>query len=302
MKSLSFIWKKVHTMNTEQPELKEQAIQWFTELQSHICTVLEDIENEFQHPTHLPGRFGHKPWKRTDPTQPNQEGGGGVMAVMENGAVFEKAGVNISTVYGEFSKEFTHEIPGAEKDPCFWASGISIVIHPANPFVPAVHMNTRHIITSKSWFGGGSDLTPTFPIEEDTKDFHQALRNACDAYNPDAYAKYKLWCDEYFYLPHRKEMRGVGGIFFDYVNSGDMSADFEFIKTVGMAFIDTYAIIVRRRMRQEWTMEDKYKQLVKRGRYAEFNLLYDRGTRFGLMTGGNVDAILMSLPPVAVWI
>ena len=281
--------------------LKESAPLWFAELQAHICKTLEEIENEFKHPTHLPGQFIYKPWDRNDPTQPDNKGGGGIMGIMEGGAVFEKAGVNISTVYGEFAKEFSHEIPGADKDPSFWASGISLVIHPTNPFVPAVHMNTRHIVTSKSWFGGGADLTPTFPIDEDTKDFHNALRVACDAYNPDAYAKYKLWCDEYFFLPHRNEARGVGGIFFDYINSGDLEIDFEFIKAVGMAFIDVYAQIVRRRMRQEWTMEDKYKQLAKRGRYVEFNLLYDRGTRFGLMTNGNVEAILMSLPPVAAW-
>ena len=287
--------------NTSSTHHKELAPLWFAELQAHICETLEAIENEFMHPTHLPGRFAYKPWDRNDPTQADNKGGGGIMGIMEGGAVFEKAGVNISTVYGEFAKEFCHEIPGADKNPSFWASGISLVIHPTNPFVPAVHMNTRHIVTSKSWFGGGADLTPTFPIDEDTKDFHQALRAACAAYNPDAYAKYKLWCDEYFYLPHRNEMRGVGGIFFDYINSGDVTADFEFIKTVGKKFIDVYAQIVRRRMRQEWTMEDKYKQLVKRGRYVEFNLLYDRGTRIGLMTNGNVDAILMSLPPVAAW-
>ncbi len=286
---------------TQPTHLKESAPLWFEEIQTHICETLEEIEIEFMHPTHLPGQFAFKSWERHDPTEPDNKGGGGKMGIMEGGAVFEKAGVNVSTVYGEFAKEFCHEIPGADKDPNFWASGISLVIHPSNPFVPAVHMNTRHIVTSKSWFGGGADLTPTFPIDEDTKDFHQSLRTACDAYNSDAYAKYKLWCDEYFYLPHRNEMRGVGGIFFDYVNSGDMSADFEFIKLVGKAFIDVYAKIVRRRMRQEWTIDDKYKQLVKRGRYAEFNLLYDRGTRFGLMTNGNVDAILMSLPPVAAW-
>lgn len=287
--------------NNAHTHIQETAPLWFSELQKHICETLETIEQELQHPTHLPGRFIYKPWERNDPTQPHEKGGGGTMGIMEGGAVFEKAGVNVSTVYGEFGKEFCHEIPGADKDPHFWASGISLVIHPSNPFVPAVHMNTRHIVTTKSWFGGGADLTPTFPIEEDTKDFHDAMRSACDTYNPDAYAKYKLWCDEYFYLPHRKEMRGVGGIFFDYINSGDVDTDFEFIKSVGKAFIDAYAKIVRRRMRQEWTMEDKYKQLVKRGRYAEFNLLYDRGTRFGLMTNGNTDAILMSLPPVAAW-
>lgn len=281
--------------------VKDNAPTWFAELQTHICTMLETIEDEMGHPTRLPARFNFKPWKRNDSTQPDNDGGGGVIGLMEGGAVFEKAGVNISTVHGEFSKEFHKEIHGTEMDPTFWASGLSLVIHPTNPFVPAIHMNTRHIVTTKAWFGGGIDLTPAFPIDEDTNDFHKAIRNACDTYNPDAYAKYKLWCDNYFFLPHRNETRGVGGIFFDYINSGDVNADFSFLKTVGTTFIDIYAKLVRRRMHQEWDMNDKYKQLIKRGRYTEFNLLYDRGTRFGLMTNGNTEAILMSLPPVAAW-
>lgn len=281
--------------------VKDLAPAWFSDLQAHICKTLEAIEDDMKHPTRLPARFTFKPWKRNDPTQPDNNGGGGTMGLMEGGAVFEKAGVNISTVHGEFSKEFHKEIPGTENDPTFWASGISVVIHPTNPFVPAIHMNTRHIVTTKTWFGGGIDLTPTFPIDEDNNEFHQALRATCDAYHPDAYAKYKLWCDEYFFLPHRNEARGIGGIFFDYINSGAIDADFTFLKNVGTTFIDIYAKIVRRRMHQEWNIDDKYQQLIKRGRYAEFNLLYDRGTRFGLMTNGNTEAILMSLPPVAAW-
>jgi coproporphyrinogen III oxidase len=220
---------------------------------------------------------------------------------MQNGHVFEKAGVNISTVFGQFSKQFQGEIPGTKNDPSFWASGISLVIHPLNPFVPAVHMNTRHIITEESWFGGGADLTPCLPFEEDTNDFHHALKKACDDYAPDAYVKYKEWCDKYFFLPHRNEMRGVGGIFFDYLKSDNQESEFNFLKNVGIAFINVYAKIVRKRMHLPWSEEDKNIQLIKRGRYAEFNLLYDRGTRFGLMTNGNTEAILMSLPPHATW-
>ena len=280
---------------------KNQASLWFFELQDHICTVLEDIENEFNPLPHTHAHFSFKTWSRHDATQINNDGGGGKMGLLEKGGVFEKAGVNTSTVFGEFAKEFSKEIPGADKDPYFWASGISLVIHPNNPFVPAVHMNTRHIVTTKSWFGGGADLTPTFAFDEDTKDFHQSLKQACDRYNPEAYSTYKSWCDDYFYLPHRGEMRGVGGIFFDYIDSGTPVTDFNFVKDVGITFINIYATIVRRRMRQQWTEEDKYKQQIKRGRYTEFNLLYDRGTRFGLMTGGNTEAILMSLPPIAAW-
>ena len=217
------------------------------------------------------------------------------------GAVFEKAGVNVSTVYGQFSPEFAPQIPGCDEERGFWASGLSLVIHPLNPFVPAVHMNTRHLMTSQSWFGGGADLTPTFEFKEDTHDFHAGLRQACDQHHPDDYAKFKLWCDEYFYLPHRQEPRGVGGIFYDYLDTGDFDHDFAFTRAVGEAFLDLYPKIVRRHLHQPWTADDKYQQLIKRGRYIEFNLLYDRGTLFGLKTGGNVEAILMSLPPVASW-
>jgi coproporphyrinogen III oxidase len=288
------------TLHTVNQNPKNIYVEWFKSLQLHICTRLEEIESEFES-AEEPQKFVRKSWKRDDETQPNRDGGGGTMAVMQGGRVFEKAGVNFSEVYGEFSKKFAAEIPGADTDPSFWASGISLVIHPLNPFVPIVHMNTRHIMTQKSWFGGGADLTPCIPFDEDTKSFHQGMQDACDAYHPEAHAKYKKWCDEYFYLPHRNEMRGVGGIFFDYVNSGDENADFAFLKQVGINFIDSYVAIVRKRMNTPWTEKDKEIQLHKRGRYVEFNLLHDRGTKFGLMTNGNTEAILMSLPPLASW-
>jgi coproporphyrinogen III oxidase len=276
-------------------EQKQTLSEWFQSLQKRICTALEQIEQEYQHPTILPGHFQFQSWQRD-----SGDGGGGTMGIM-HGGVFEKAGVNVSTVYGEFSPEFRAHIPGASDDPRFWASGLSLVIHPLNPYVPAVHMNTRHIVTTQGWFGGGSDLTPTFEFAEDTKDFHQAFKQACDQHDPSDYQRFKQWCDEYFYLPHRGETRGVGGIFYDNLSTENFDHDFAFTKAVGEAFIKIYPKLVRRRMNTPWADEDKQKQCIKRGRYVEFNLMYDRGTLFGLKTGGNTEAILMSLPPMAKW-
>jgi len=220
---------------------------------------------------------------------------------MMRGQVFEKVGVNISTVEGEFPAEFRNDIPGAGDDPRFWASGISIVAHMRSPLVPAVHMNTRHIVTTTAWFGGGADLTPIYPDPAAAGEFHAALAGACASYDRNSYARFKQWCDEYFFLKHRNEPRGAGGIFFDYLDSGDWERDFAFVRTVGEAFLTVFPAIVRPRMRLPWTADQRHHQLVRRGRYVEFNLLYDRGTLFGLKTGGNVEAILMSLPPEAAW-
>jgi coproporphyrinogen III oxidase len=277
------------------PANRERAAAWFAALRDRICAEFEAIEDEFAAGSKAgpAGRFVRSDWQRSD-------GGGGTMAVMK-GRVFEKVGVNVSTVFGEFAPEFRSEIPGAAEDPRFWAGGISVVSHPCSPLVPAAHMNTRHIVTRKAWFGGGADLTPIYPDEPAAAEFHAALREVCDAYAPDAYAKYKKWCDEYFFLPHRNEPRGVGGIFFDYLDGGDWQRDFGLTQAVGEAFRAAYAGIVRARMSQPWTDEQRRHQLIRRGRYVEFNLLYDRGTRFGLRTGGNVEAILMSLPPEVAW-
>ncbi len=279
---------------------KQTASAWFETLRNRICAAFEAVESAVAGPNPAsngePGRFIRSAWQRS----PEGEAGGGVMAVMR-GRVFEKVGVNVSTVWGEFSEPFRKEIPGAEKDPRFWASGISLVAHPCSPKVPAAHMNTRMIVTSEWWFGGGGDLTPVFPVAADTADFHAAFQAACDGYRADAYAEYKAWCDRYFFLPHRGEPRGVGGIFYDRLNSGDWDADFAFTRAVGEAFLDIYPRLVRRHMDASWTPEERQAQRIKRGRYVEFNLLHDRGTRFGLMTGGHTEAILMSLPPDVAW-
>lgn len=280
---------------------KATAEAWFKDLRDQICAAFEAIEDDLTggDSTMEPGRFAQTEWTRPA-NEDGGDGGGGVMSVM-HGRVFEKVGVNISTVRGVFSEEFRKEIPGAAEDGKFWAAGISLVAHMRSPLVPAVHMNTRHIMTSKHWFGGGADLTPMTPDDEDTEQFHAGLRDACDRHGADYYERFKKWCDEYFFLKHRNESRGVGGIFYDYVDTDDWDADFAFTRDVGLAFLNTYPKIVRRHMNKPWTAAQREHQLVRRGRYVEFNLLYDRGTRFGLMTGGNTDAILMSLPPEARW-
>jgi coproporphyrinogen III oxidase len=274
--------------------LKPDVAAWFAALRDRICGEFEATE-DMAGPN--PGRFERTSWDRPG-------GGGGAMSVIK-GQVFEKAGVNISVVEGNFTPDFAARIPGTEAGAAFWAAGISLVAHPRSPRLPAVHMNTRMLVTAKGWFGGGGDLTPLQPgtaaAAEDAADFHAAYKAACDRHDPAYYEKFKKWCDEYFYLPHRQEARGAGGIFYDYLDSGDAAADFAFTRDVGEAFCTAYMPIARRRFAEPYTPEEREAQLIRRGRYVEFNLLYDRGTTFGLKTGGKTEAILMSMPPEVKW-
>lgn len=273
-----------------------QAQTWFQSLRDQLCAAFETLEDDFGGDAPV-GRFERTAWQRADPS--GAPGGGGVMSVM-SGRVFEKVGVNTSTVYGSFAPEFAKTINGAEADPHFFATGISLVAHMANPHVPAVHMNTRFLVTTKRWFGGGADLNPALPDAADTAAFHAAFKTTCDAHGADCWTRYSKWCDEYFYVPHRMRHRGVGGIFYDHLE-GDWDANFAFTQDVGRTLLATFPALVRRHMHDPWSEAERLAQLRYRGLYAEFNLVYDRGTLFGLKTGGNIDAILMSLPPLARW-
>ena len=268
---------------------KDLTSNWFQLLQNAICDDICKIEKNKIN-------FISKSWKRNS----KRDEGGGEYRILRNGKVFEKVGVNFSKVYGKFPKKFQKNILGAEKDPSFWASGISVVMHMQNPFIPAMHFNTRFICTKKNWFGGGMDVTPAIIDNKEKIDFHKTIKLMCDRHNKKYYKKYKKWCDEYFYLPHRKEARGIGGIFFDYKND-DFEKDFKFVRDVGVTFQFIFNKIIRKKIKRKWSLKNKELQYIKRGRYAEFNLLYDRGTKFGLQTSGNVEGILMSLPPIVKW-
>ena len=292
-------------MSTLPPEIlarRDRAKDWFESLQTRICAALETLEDEAPDTLYpaAPGRFDMRPWTR-------ETGVGGGVGGHLRGRLIEKAGVHTSAATAKFSPEMAATMPGADRDPSYVSASISLIIHPLSPRVPTVHMNTRFLSTAESWFGGGADLTPMLDVQRtqeapDTVAFHAAMKAACDAHDPEWYSKYKAWCDEYFYLPHRKEMRGIGGIFYDRHNSGDFEKDFAFTRAVGEAFLEVYPKIVRHRMSEPWTEQDRMEQLVRRGRYVEFNLLYDRGTMFGLKAGGNIDTILSSMPPIAAWL
>ena len=268
---------------------KELASNWFKMLQESICESIKKLEKKN-------AKFKSTNWKRNL----KKDEGGGEYRILKNGKIFDKVGVNYSKVYGRFPKKFQKNIPGAKKNPKFWASGISVVMHMKNPQIPAMHFNTRYICTTQDWFGGGMDVTPSKNDQNEKKDFHKILKKMCNRHNKNYYSKYKKWCDKYFYLPHRKEPRGIGGIFFDY-KKNNFEKDFKFVRDVGVTFQYIFQKIIKKKMKRKWTSKDKELQYIKRGRYTEFNLLYDRGTKFGLQTGGNIEGILMSLPPLAKW-